>query len=84
MQTSHTQNTQASTDAPAQKSKDTVDKLYLVSDVAAFFQLKENTVYRWIRLKKIEVVRLGTRVRIPHREVERLVMAKKEAYSKQS
>lgn len=70
-------NTHAVAEAPVEKRK-SIDKMYTVSDVAVFFSLKENTIYRWIRLKKIEVIRIGNNVRIPHAEVMRIVTEKQE------
>lgn len=64
--------TQNVAEAPAETRKN-IEKLYTVADVALFFHLKENTIYRWVRVGTIKVVRIGTNVRIPHEEVLRIV-----------
>lgn len=43
-----------------------------VKDVAAFFQVSERTVWNWIHSGKMKSVKIGSVVRIPEEEIERL------------
>jgi excisionase family DNA binding protein len=44
-----------------------------ISETAEILGLKEPTIRAWIRDQKIDVVRLGRRVKVPVSEIRRLI-----------
>jgi excisionase family DNA binding protein len=48
-------------------------KYLSVQSVADILGMSKQTIYNWISLRRIESVKLGTAVRIPSTEIERLV-----------
>lgn len=48
-------------------------KLFKVPEAAEALALSQKTVWQWIALRKIGVIRLGRAVRIPQPEIDRLI-----------
>jgi excisionase family DNA binding protein len=48
-------------------------RLLKVPEVADILALSQKTVWQWIGLRRIAVVRLGRAVRIPQSEIDRLM-----------
>jgi excisionase family DNA binding protein len=46
---------------------------YKVSEVAKIMSVSRLTAYRWIKEGKIKVVRIGKTMRIPRKEIERIL-----------
>ena len=46
---------------------------YTAQELAKLFRLQERTIRGWISERKIDVIKVGTSVRIPAREVLRLI-----------
>ncbi len=44
-----------------------------VSEVAIAFDVSHHTVWRWIKKGKLKAVRIGATVRVPMREVQKLL-----------
>lgn len=61
--------------------KKDLEVLWTVEQVANYFHVKKHTVYQWIskgvRLDPNKIVHVGTLVRIPRSEVERIANQKK-------
>jgi excisionase family DNA binding protein len=51
------------------------EKLLAVDAVADRFDLPETTIKKWIKQGRIQIVRLGTHIRIPESEVGRIIAA---------
>lgn len=49
-----------------------LQKMWKVSELAKYLQVAPNTIYRWIYADRIKTMHLGTLVRIPNSEVERI------------
>ena len=49
------------------------EKLLTVPETATTLGVKEKTIRRWILLRKVTYVKLGSAVRIPQSEVSRLI-----------
>jgi excisionase family DNA binding protein len=52
---------------------DNLDNLLTPAEVAERLRNKERTVRRWVFLRKIDYVKVGGLVRIPEREVRRII-----------
>ena len=52
--------------------------LLTLPEVAAFLQVHEKTVARWVRSRQIACVRIGSRLRFDRQDVLRWVAARKE------
>lgn len=50
-----------------------MNKLYTVEEVAKYLNLKEMTIYNWLRLKRISGLKLGGRWRIKQEELDRIL-----------
>ena len=46
---------------------------YTAQELAELFRLQERTIRGWISERKVDVVKVGSSVRIPAREVVRLI-----------
>lgn len=64
-------------------TQEKLEVLWTVEQVAAYFSLSKRTVYQWIAQERVinvdTLVYIGTRVRIPRSEVERIARQKKKA-----
>ena len=49
-----------------------LEPLWSVEKVADYFSLNKMTVYRWVKTGKVKSLKIGSRVRIPRSEVERI------------
>lgn len=47
--------------------------IYTVEEVAKLFKVSKRTVYNWIYLKKLKVIKVGREYRIKKQEVERIL-----------
>jgi excisionase family DNA binding protein len=56
------------------------DRLLSLREAAAFLQLHERTIRRWIVSKGFPCVRLGTRLRFSQRDILRWASARKEGW----
>ncbi len=52
------------------------DKLLIVSDVAEILEIKERTIYEWVRRGKIPFKKLGSSVRFSKTEIQEWVDTK--------
>jgi excisionase family DNA binding protein len=48
-------------------------KLLKVPEAAELLALSQKTVWQWIAMRKIGVIRLGRAVRVPESEIDRLM-----------
>jgi excisionase family DNA binding protein len=48
-------------------------KLFKVPEAAEVLALSQKTVWQWIAMRRIGVIRLGRAVRIPESEIDRLI-----------
>ena len=56
-----------------------LNTLLTVADVARLFGLKEKTIYRWVASRRIEVIRVGRRLRFDQGDIMRWIAARKES-----
>ena len=47
--------------------------IYTVEEVAKLFKVSKRTIYNWIYLKKLKVIKVGREYRIKKQEVERIL-----------
>jgi len=49
------------------------EQLLTIPEAALRWRVKERTVRRWLRLRKVTFVKIGSLVRIPEREIDRVI-----------
>lgn len=59
-----------------------LEVLWTVNQTAKYFSVIPNTVRRWIREGRINAHKIGSRVRIPRSEIDKLVSEAQEKLNK--
>lgn len=63
---------------------DPVQKYYTVAEVAALLSVHVHSVYRWVRLRRLQSYHVGSSVRISHAQLQDFVKPRRRRAAKKA